>query len=361
MRSYKYVFAGMPEVWPFQQNSWTVDAVNMTKEMKAVWQASCKGASCNISDIRILALHFLFPISLDKDMSCTRWLTFPQHLAITNDMQPTIKAHLPILSPEVLSWSLQLSANNGMSFIESKRACAEVLAAATKMDDTSFLAASIIFDWLPRLPSLPASGAPKMIEDTFVHQFLDAPVHQHLWQRTNLRPGMGKQLSRDFTRWTHPDWVAFVKPWIARYDLSVCEVKAPGNGNGSIVSDFVMLGLELQDMINTQVKEGLEQPRVCGILVKGYNIRTFVMDLDHPPLYRMTHLASAQMPDSKSSFSNFPNVLRCILQIKNIATKLPIAWMPISRQKQKESGQPPPHSGLLPSAQHLQGSSSFLG
>ncbi|ORX60405.1 hypothetical protein DM01DRAFT_326167 [Hesseltinella vesiculosa] len=111
-----------------------------------------------------------------------------------------------------------------MSFIESKRACAEVLAAATKMDDTSFLAVSIIFEWLPRLPSLPASGAPKMIEDTFVHQFLDAlftnifgseQIFDQEWANGFL------ETSRTGPTSFKPDWVAFVKPRIARFDLSV--------------------------------------------------------------------------------------------------------------------------------------------
>ncbi|ORX42783.1 hypothetical protein DM01DRAFT_1400569 [Hesseltinella vesiculosa] len=115
-----------------------------------------------------------------------------------------------------------------------------------------------------------------------------------------------------------PDWVVYVKPWYRRFDLGACEVKTM-RGHSGIISDYTKLGLEMRDMLCELVKEGVDDPHVCGILVKGYSLETYVMDATYLPLYRMVLLDSVRLPDSLASFSLFPTVFRSILQIKNIA------------------------------------------
>lgn len=66
-----------------------------------------------------------------------------------------------------------------------------------------------------------------------------------------------------------PDWVCYIKPWINRFDLVICEVKAPGKKNSGIYSDFTKLGFEMKTSINNLVSSGINSPRVFGILVEG--------------------------------------------------------------------------------------------
>ncbi|KAI8343541.1 hypothetical protein BC941DRAFT_465702 [Chlamydoabsidia padenii] len=45
------------------------------------------------------------------------------------------------------------------------------------------------------------------------------------------------------TKTLKPGWVAFVKPWINKFDLTACEVKPPNKSVSSPLSDFVKLGV----------------------------------------------------------------------------------------------------------------------
>ncbi|KAF7721729.1 hypothetical protein EC973_004265 [Apophysomyces ossiformis] len=63
----------------------------------------------------------------------------------------------------------------------------------------------------------------------------------------------------------------------------------------------------------------LDDPRVCGILVKGYIMETYVMDCCHLPVYRHLLLDSVTLPSSATLFALFPSLFRSLLQVKNIA------------------------------------------
>ncbi|KAF7722464.1 hypothetical protein EC973_003129 [Apophysomyces ossiformis] len=128
----------------------------------------------------------------------------------------------------------------------------------------------------------------------------------------------------------------FVKPWFKRFDLGVCEVKSPGAKNAGVFSNHVKLGLDMKEMLISLIKEGLDDARVCSFLVKGYNIDTYVMDLQHPPIYRMTLLSSTRLPDSVATFSLFPSLFRNVLHIKNIASS--VAYRTDALQSSKSKG-----------------------
>jgi hypothetical protein len=91
-----------------------------------------------------------------------------------------------------------------------------------------------------------------------------------------------------------PDYIVFVSHSQNRYDLAISELKAPINKGSSNVteSDLVKTGKELQLMLNSLVKDSVKDPVVCGIVLKGYTMHIYKMNLAYSHLYRMIELSS---------------------------------------------------------------------
>ncbi|KAI8338529.1 hypothetical protein BC941DRAFT_451710 [Chlamydoabsidia padenii] len=94
-------------------------------------------------------------------------------------------------------------------------------------EDTDLTAGSILF----RLNE-------SSCEDTFVLRYLDdilegvfsqEPLLQQEWANGWLTASKEEKS----TKALKPDWVAFVKPWINKFDLAVCEVKPPNKSVSS--------------------------------------------------------------------------------------------------------------------------------
>ncbi|KAF7726108.1 hypothetical protein EC973_009083 [Apophysomyces ossiformis] len=303
-RLYPYVFSDIGS-WPDNVEEWDVDGLDVLDHLQAIWERSKQGAEAgDLSDLRIL----------EKSLSCTKYLTHQQHQQVIRDLASVFDQHMPAMNKDISFWANDLTTKEYLSSLDVKKACLDVLNLAMESkDDVSFLAASIMFSWLPRLPQQPPS-APSDVEDTHVHNYLDAllndiygsePIFVQEWANGFLSTARFK-----------PDWVAFVKPWFTRFDIGVCEVKTTRT-NAGVFSDYVKLGLEMRDMLNELIKQGLDHAQVCGILVK----ETYVMDLKWP-VYRMVMLSSVRLPDSVATFSLFPSVFRAVLQTKNIATSV---------------------------------------
>lgn len=108
-----------------------------------------------------------------------------------------------------------------------------------------------------------------------------------------------------------------------KYDIAVSEVKTPSKANGSNTgeSDLVKIGKEMVWMLNALIREGVEEPVVCGVLLKGLNMKTFKMNLQYPQVYRLIELSSIKIFESLQGVSLLPSILRNVIQIKNIANK----------------------------------------
>ncbi|KAG0183759.1 hypothetical protein DFQ28_001039, partial [Apophysomyces sp. BC1034] len=350
-RQFTYTFENV-EPWPTGiVNPWVIGSTDVTETLKAIHAESIKGGSVgDLSDLRILTLHFIFCFSVDKSFSCTRWLTTPQHQAIMNDLYPLLTTCIPKFTPEIATWAMDLASMKNMSFLDKKKACTNILNNALTMDDdTNFLAATVMFDWFPRLPPFLSTDPSCTIEDTFIHTHLDAllsnifatdPIFKQEWSNGAL------ESSRGVVDLIKPDWVVFVRPWFTRFDLGVCEVKPEGKHNSGAISDTVKLGIEMQAMINALIAEGLDDPRVCGILVKGYIMETYVMDCCHLPVYRHLLLDSVTLPSSAASFALFPSVFRSLLQVKNIAAKTGYDLDTLQASKAKGKRKLPAHSWI---------------
>lgn len=97
-----------------------------------------------------------------------------------------------------------------------------------------------------------------------------------------------------------PDFVIFVNHSQDRYDVGVSEIKSPHRkGVNTIVeSDQVKIGKEMASMINYLVMEGVNHPVVGVILLEGYKMKTYKMDLQYPKIYRMIELSSMNLCDN---------------------------------------------------------------
>jgi hypothetical protein len=66
-----------------------------------------------------------------------------------------------------------------------------------------------------------------------------------------------------------PDWTLYIKPWFTRFDLASCKVKTTKTVGPGDTSDFVKIGRELKDMLNSLSQIGVNDVSVFGILVEG--------------------------------------------------------------------------------------------
>ncbi|ORY99348.1 hypothetical protein BCR43DRAFT_226812 [Syncephalastrum racemosum] len=116
-----------------------------------------------------------------------------------------------------------------------------------------------------------------------------------------------------------PDFVVYVQPSNAHHDIMVGEVKPPNASISQAESDLVKIGKELRLMLNRLILLGTPDPVVCGILVEGFNMTTFTMDLPAPQLYRMQMLAQTPIFRRRTDFVCIPALLSRLVQIKDIA------------------------------------------
>lgn len=120
-----------------------------------------------------------------------------------------------------------------------------------------------------------------------------------------------------------PDFVVFLQHSKENYDIGVSEVKPAFNSNSSNngESNKVKIGKEMAWILNSLVREGVEEPVVCGILVKGLTMTTFKMDLSHHQTYRMIEFSSVLLFENLQGISVLPTILRNTMQAKNIVKK----------------------------------------
>ncbi|EPB88138.1 hypothetical protein HMPREF1544_05082 [Mucor circinelloides 1006PhL] len=91
-----------------------------------------------------------------------------------------------------------------------------------------------------------------------------------------------------------PDFALYCDPLtMIKLELFVVEVKKPGNfSNGHLEVDIVKLGKEMQLALNKLIEKKVKDPEVVALLVEGYKVTTFKMDLQYNGQYRMIELNS---------------------------------------------------------------------
>ncbi|KAI8890581.1 hypothetical protein K501DRAFT_168684 [Backusella circina FSU 941] len=217
----------------------------------------------------------------------------------------------------IIGWANQLAqaALESKDWFEIQTVTIQFLAAAQENKDKMELIAANI---LHRLALIMTDNPPNNnVEDSYAHNIISAlfdsvfrsdPILSYQWANGFLRKSSQYK----------PDFVVFVQHSKDRYDIGVSEIKSPSNSNcnNNGVSDTVKIGKEMAWMLNTLIREGVEQPVVCGILLRGLIMTTFKMNLLYPQTYRLIELSSINLFESLQGISVLPTILRNIIQVK---------------------------------------------
>lgn len=109
--------------------------------------------------------------------------------------------------------------------------------------------------------------------------------------RTNGEVGENRKNGEDEEYHFKPDYAIFVKQRSLRLDLSCAKAKSPVNTAMFLESDLVEIAQEMKWMRRKLVKEGVERPVVGGVLITGFTMYTFKMELiDASIIYKMVQL-----------------------------------------------------------------------
>lgn len=84
-----------------------------------------------------------------------------------------------------------------------------------------------------------------------------------------------------------PDFALYLDPLtVASFELFVIEVKKPGNfSNGHLELDLVNLSKEMQLALDKLIEKKVKNPEVVALLVEGYKVTAFKMDLRYNGQY----------------------------------------------------------------------------
>ncbi|KAG1439618.1 hypothetical protein G6F56_012234 [Rhizopus delemar] len=119
-----------------------------------------------------------------------------------------------------------------------------------------------------------------------------------------------------------------------RYDLLISEVKPPSNANGNALeSDIVKIRKQMAWMLNMLIRQGVSHPVVGGILLEGFKMTAYKMDLQYPRTYRMIELASHSLFDNLQDISALPSIISSVIQLKNIIKKTAIKAKRVALEK----------------------------
>lgn len=101
-----------------------------------------------------------------------------------------------------------------------------------------------------------------------------------------------------------------------RLDLTIAEAKSPNNRSAFPKSDLVKLGQEMRWALNKLIREGVQNPVVGGVLLCGFDMYTFKIELPYPNKYIMTELSKTLLFRSLAELPMLPTVVANLLQLK---------------------------------------------
>ncbi|KAI9270467.1 hypothetical protein BDA99DRAFT_416573, partial [Phascolomyces articulosus] len=103
------------------------------------------------------------------------------------------------------------------------------------------------------------------------------------------------------------------------FDLLAVEVKPPQkSSNHQLQSDYVKVGKEMKEMVDRLVKKGISNPITCGILVEGYEMRTYSLQLVADGVYLMIEHGFIELLRYPQSVCGVPGIMEHLMQLKSI-------------------------------------------
>lgn len=134
--------------------------------------------------------------------------------------------------------------------------------------------------------------------------------------RANGQLGGKRKNDQDEECHFKPDYAIFVKQRSLRLDLSCAEAKSPVNTAVFPKSDLIKIAQEMKWMLNKLVREGVETPVVGGVLITGFTMYTFKMELIDASIYRMVQLSKTLLFRNFQGLVLLPTIVSNLLQLK---------------------------------------------
>ncbi|KAG0173133.1 hypothetical protein DFQ30_008805 [Apophysomyces sp. BC1015] len=278
------------------EGAWIIVDQNISHRCYAIKSLSIQlqHKATNMGDLRLLALNDIYLIGNDLDNSITKY--FEQKLRRAVLASIDFDMYMPP-APE-----------------ESQRWCFDV----AQQPPTDFVSAVSFAHNVWYLPLFHAQPPPCNIEDSYVHHYL-APIFQSVFaSNSHFKVNWANtQIVNDHYK---PDLLVSATCGSFPLAIVVGEFKSPLYNSNQTESDQVKLGKEMRSMINDLVVKGTPDPAVCGVLVQGFDMSTFVMDLPSPKLYRLVKLSNLTMFKTLDQICNLPLITTRLVQLANIAS-----------------------------------------
>jgi hypothetical protein len=77
----------------------------------------------------------------------------------------------------------------------------------------------------------------------------------------------------------------------------------------------------MKETLNKLITNEVTRPKICGVHCEGENIRTYVMDLPSPKLYRIINTSKIKLFKNLDQMSLLPNVITHLLCLKKVASE----------------------------------------
>lgn len=113
-----------------------------------------------------------------------------------------------------------------------------------------------------------------------------------------------------------PYYVLFITQQSHRLNLTCAEAKSPSNCAVFPKSGLVKTGQEMRWMFNKLVRAGVQNPVVGGILISGYDMHTFKMDMVDDSIYILTELSKILIFRNLNKLTMLPIIIPNLLQLK---------------------------------------------
>lgn len=99
-----------------------------------------------------------------------------------------------------------------------------------------------------------------------------------------------------------------------RLDVMRAEAKSPLDKTAFPKSDTVKIGQEMKWMLNRLI--WVEKPVVCGVLIIGFTMVTYKMELVEEGIYQMVQLGKTTLYSDLKGLILIPNIVSLLLQLK---------------------------------------------
>ncbi|KAI8388227.1 uncharacterized protein BYT42DRAFT_559379 [Radiomyces spectabilis] len=321
---------------------WIIDDLNITDNLSLLRKEIKRRNEEleQLTDVELLVLdHIYFFASEYKDS--VPGFELNAHRRIIQDIPLMNQEKMKMES--LVRWCSKIAEVQLPSWLSMKRITLSFLNEANQSEEhNQVIAAEIIHRLAPRLLQ-PESV--HMLEDTFVHRYLDViletifgwePRFRCAWvngisfpskvqyrEEHNLDPCNedGEEQEQESVTKLKASWILYANSGSALYAVGIMELKVDYKRSSNHMTNFVKLAKEMKRILLELIYLGVQAPLVCGILIEGDRYETFAMDLAYKDIYRMMRLAKATLCTSLREFGLFPVVFNDMMQFKAAYTE----------------------------------------